>query len=115
MESVVEVKVTVSPDVAEAVRFTGVVEYTTSAGLVNAIVCVAAATLKLLVTEGAAVQFASPGWSAAIEQVPTVTSVTEVPVTVQMAGVVELKLTVRPEVAVAPMVTGDALTATPFG
>ena len=44
---------------------------------------------------------ALPGWSALIVQVPVVTSVTVEPLTVQTAGVVELKVTARPEEAVA--------------
>ena len=42
-----------------------------------------------------------PAWFAAITQVPAVTPVTLVPLTVQTFVVVELKVTVNPEVAVA--------------
>ena len=41
-----------------------------------------------------------------MEQVPTETSVTVVPLTVQTGVVVEEKLTARPELAVAASVTG---------
>ena len=41
-----------------------------------------------------------------MEQVPTETSVTVVPLTVQTGVVVEAKLTVKPELAVAASVTG---------
>ena len=41
-------------------------------------------------------------------QVPTATSDTDEPETVQTAGVVEAKLTVKPELAVAPIMNGAA-------
>jgi len=44
-----------------------------------------------------------------IVQVPVVTNVTVVPDTVHTCGVRELKLTVRPELAVALTVIGEAL------
>lgn len=47
------------------------------------------------------------GWSALMVQVPAVRRVMVFPVTVQMAGVAEVKRTGRPEDAVAEMVTGD--------
>ena len=47
-----------------------------------------------------------PGWIAVMEQVPPATIVTVVPVTVQTDVVVELKLTVKPELAVALIVNG---------
>ena len=47
-----------------------------------------------------------PAWLALIVQVPTVTNVTVVPETVQMPVVAEVKVTARPEVAVALRVTG---------
>jgi len=42
-----------------------------------------------------------PGWLACTVQVPAALSVAVTPETVQMTGVVEAKLTARPEVAVA--------------
>ncbi len=68
----------------------------------------AALTVKLWSTCGAAFQFALPAWSAAMVQVPVVRSVTLVPATVHTSSVVELKLTARPEEAVAPTVTGES-------
>jgi hypothetical protein len=49
---------------------------------------------------------ASPAWLAVIEQVPAVSSVTVDPATVHTAGVVDAKVTARPEVAVAVTVNG---------
>ena len=43
----------------------------------------------------------SPAWLAVAEQVPALSSVSVLPLTVQTAGVMEAKLTARPEVAVA--------------
>jgi hypothetical protein len=51
---------------------------------------------------------------AVIEQVPVPTMVTVVPATVQTAGVVDRKLTGRPELAVAVMVNGAAPKLTAF-
>ena len=50
-----------------------------------------------------------------IEQVPTETSVTAAPVTVQIPAELLVKLTARPEVAVAVKLTGPALRATSAG
>ena len=55
-------------------------------------------------TCGAAFQFPFPPWSALIVQVPTETNVTLVPETEQTPGVADVKLTVRPELAVATTV-----------
>ncbi len=58
--------------------------------------------VKLCVTVGAAAYVTpSPGWLAWMVQVPRASSVAVEPETVQMAGLVEVKPTVRPEVAVA--------------
>jgi hypothetical protein len=63
-------------------------------------------TLKLCVTGVAAAQLALPACEALIVQVPTATSVTVAPDTVQTVVVVEVKLTARPEDAVALTVNG---------
>jgi hypothetical protein len=47
-----------------------------------------------------------PAWLAVIEHMPTDTIVTVFPDTVQTGVVVEVKLTVRPEVAVALIANG---------
>ena len=52
------------------------------------------------VTWEAALKFALPAWSAAMVQVPAERALTVEPLTLQTAGVVELKATARPEVAV---------------
>jgi len=67
-------------------------------------------TLKLCETCGAAPKFASPGWFASIVQVPPPTIVTVVPDTWQVAVVVVLKITVRPELVVATTVNGGSPT-----
>jgi hypothetical protein len=48
-----------------------------------------------------------PAWLAVIEHDPAATNVREVPLTVQIVGVVEAKLIVRPLVEVATNVYGD--------
>ena len=62
---------------------------------------VAARTLKLRVTPGAAAYVVSPAWEAWIWQLPAETSVSVSPLTVQTAGVDDARLTARPDVAVA--------------
>jgi hypothetical protein len=54
----------------------------------------------------AAAYVAFPDWLAVIEQVPAASTVTVVPLTVQMLAVFEAKVTVRPELAVALTVNG---------
>ena len=72
-------------------------------------------TLNVLITGVAATKLPLPGWVAMIEQTPTETSVAELPDTVQTAGVVLAKATVRPEVAVATKDTGPALSTVSEG
>ena len=64
--------------------------------------------MKLCETSLAAVQLVSPAWLAVIEHEPVWRSVSVVPETVQTLVVVEAKATVRPEVAVAVSVSGEA-------
>ncbi|WP_246674455.1 hypothetical protein [Mesorhizobium sp. B2-2-2] len=54
---------------------------------------------------------ALPAWSASMVQVPAESSVTELPLTVHTAVVVEVKATVRPEEAVALRATGPLVSA----
>ena len=68
-------------------------------------------------TCGAAFQYPSPAWSAAMVQVPAARSV-RAPVvesTMQIAGVSELYVTGKPEVAVALTPTPVCPTVTPVG
>ena len=58
-------------------------------------------TVKLRVTAGAGANVVSPAWLAVRLQVPAATSVSVVPLTVQIDGVVEVIVTGRPELAVA--------------
>src|ERR1035438_8509896 len=63
-------------------------------------------TWKLRLTGVAAAQLALPACVAWMVQVPTATSVTFVPDTVHTGAVCELKLTVKPELAMAMSVNG---------
>ena len=65
------------------------------------IVALALATLKLRSTGGAAPYVPLPAWSAWIVQVPAAAMWTVVPATLQTPEVSELKVTVRPDDAVA--------------
>src|SRR5258708_749637 len=66
-------------------------------------------TVKLRVTGVAAAQFVLPAWVAWMLQVPAVTSVMEFPDTVHTVGVVEARLTGKPELAVALTVNGTVV------
>lgn len=70
-------------------------------GDVKLMVCTMAATLKLCMTIGAAAKPELPACEAASVQLPKVTRVKVLPLTVQTAGVVEASETGRPDVAVA--------------
>ncbi len=72
-------------------------------------------TLNVWVTAVAALKFVSPAWVAVIEQIPTETSVTELPDTVQTAALLLPKLTVKPEDADPVKVTGPAASAVSAG
>ncbi len=61
----------------------------------------ALAMSKLWKTDGAGLYDASPAWSAMIVQPPAARIVTVVPEIEQVLGVVEVKLTVSPDEAVA--------------
>jgi hypothetical protein len=70
------------------------------------IVWLPAVTEKLWLTGVAAAQLAFPAWVAWMVQVPAATSVTVLPDTAHTGEVWELKLTVRPDEAVALTVKG---------
>ena len=72
----------------------------------SAIVEAGAVTVKVRVTGAAAAYTELQGWLAVIEQVPTATMVMMLPDTVHTEVVVEVKLTVRPELAVALIANG---------
>ena len=72
-------------------------------------------TWKVRVTGIAARYRALPAWLAWIEQGPAVSSVTVLPVTVQTSGVVEAKLTGRPELDVALTLNGASPAARSAG
>jgi len=69
-------------------------------------VWLAVVTVKCWVTEGAAAKLVLPACEAWIEHVPGLTSVRVVPDTVQTDKVVDVKVTARPEDAVALSVKG---------
>ena len=65
--------------------------------------------VKLRSTGTAASQLALPGCDARIVHTLPLNSVTDVPLTVHTVGVTGVKLTVRPDDAVAEIVIGDAV------
>ena len=75
-------------------------------GVTKVIVCAACCTVKLRSTKAAAAKVPLPAWLAVTEQLPALTKVTVVPLTVQTLGVVEAKATARPEVDVADKAAG---------
>jgi hypothetical protein len=101
---VVEAKLTGRPEVAVAESAT--VPPTDWAAIApKVMVCDFAFTAKLWETGAAALYEPLPAWVAWMVQVPVAISEAVVPETEQTAGVVEAKLTGRPEVAVAESAT----------
>ena len=72
-------------------------------------------TVKLRLTEGAAANTELPAWLATTVQVPPATRVRLLPLTVQTADVLLLKLTGRPELAVATRLLGAWPNTRPLG
>jgi hypothetical protein len=108
---VVVVKVTARPEVAVALRVNGDWTNVALAGLAKVIVCaVVPVTLKLWLTAGAGAKVVLPPWLATTVHVPIVSKVMVdplVPPAVHTVGVVVVKVTARPEEAVALTVSGD--------
>lgn len=75
-------------------------------GLMKEIVCAPMVTAKVLLTAVAAKKLALPDWLALTVQLPTLTKVSVVPLTVQTAGVVDANVIARPELAVALKAAG---------
>ena len=107
MAGVVDVRVTGSPELAVGATVTGDWAMVLGPGLVNVMVWLSWLTVKARMTGLAGRYVRLPGWVAVIEQVPAVRSVMTKPSTVQMAVVVEVSVTGRPELAVGATVTGD--------
>ena len=76
---------------------------------------VLAVTLKVRVTDVAAEKLAFPACAAVMEQIPTESSVTLTPDTVQIGAELLEKLTASPEVAAAVSPTGKALSGVSAG
>ena len=95
-EELIDSNCTVKPEVAVAAS-AAVVPALWFPGEAKVMDCVAWATVKVLVTVGAAVCVLSPACEATMVQVPAETRVKAVSVTVQTAGVLELNCTGKPE------------------
>jgi len=98
---VVEPKLTVRPEDAVALTANGAVPNGWFESVPKAMVWLPFVTWKLWFTAVASAQLVLPPCVAWMVQMPAATSVTVEPDTVQTAGVVEPKLTVKPEDAVA--------------
>ncbi len=105
MPVVEEAKLTVSPELAVALRLSGAPTVCAAMAL-NVIVWPCAFTTKLCATAGAAAYVAFPGCEAVIVQVPSATNVALVPDTVHTLAVDEAKLTAKAELVVALKVNG---------
>jgi hypothetical protein len=107
-ERLLETSVTERPLDADAESETGPWSTRVSAGCANVIVCACgtAVTWKVRVTSAAAAYVPLPACVAVIEQVPTETSVTLVPETVQTLVLFEVDETARPLDAEADNATG---------
>ena len=109
MPVVVDAKLTARLELALAINAAGVVPRVWLPGELKVMVCAvsgAATTWKVCDTVGAPRYALLPAWLALMEQLPTATSVSVLPLTVQTLGVVEAKLTASPELAVAASAGG---------
>ena len=99
---VIDVKVITRPEVAVAASGDGAMVKVWFAGVAKSIDCVSntVTTGKLWEMSVAALKLVLPAWRAVTVQVPLPTSDSTVPLTVQTAGVLDEKLTARPELAV---------------
>jgi precorrin-4 methylase len=101
----VEAKVTGNPELAVAESVKGV-PTVCAPGLAKLIVCASTLTVKLCETGTAAAYVVLPGCVAWRVQVPSDRNVVALLETVQTLGVVEAKLTSKPELAVADSAIG---------
>ena len=106
---VVELKTTTNPEVAVATRAEGCAPRTWLPGEVKLMFCATRATTKVCIAAGAAAKFWSPPWLATTVQLPPASSDKLLPVTPQTLGVVEVKVTGRPEDAAATRAAGATL------
>lgn len=103
---VVEAKLTARPDEAIALTLNGDAPSERLGRAPKVMVWFPRVTWKLWFTGAAAAQLALPACAALMVQAPAAASVTVAPDTVHTAGVVDPKLTARPEDAVALTVNG---------
>src|ERR1035438_6110141 len=101
-----ELKLTVRPEEAVALTVNGAAPNARFESAPKVMVWLACVTWKVWFTGVAAAQLVLPACVAWIVQVPAATSVTVVPETPHTFVVCELKLTVKPEEAVALTVNG---------
>jgi hypothetical protein len=106
MERLFEVSVTGRPELAVAPMGKAKTPSILSLNGPKLIVWLTGSTVKLCVTVAAAAYVALPAWPATIMHVPPETIVTVLPATVQTSGVMEAKVTARPELAVALIAYG---------
>ena len=98
--------VTARPELEEAAKAGVAVPRAWLPGVTKVMVWLACNTVKLRDTIAAAAKVVLPAWLAVTAQLPALTSVTVVPLTVQTLGVVDAKDTARAELAVAHMAGG---------
>ncbi len=103
---VVDTKLTGKPDEAVATSAPAGVPMVLLPGDVKMMVCAAVDTVKVCVTAVAGLKLALPAWLADTVQDPAATRVSAVPLIVQMAGVVEARVTGKPELDVATSAAG---------
>ena len=97
---------TVKSDVDVAASAGGAVPSVCAPGELKVMTWVAVNTVKLTVMAGAGANTALPGWLAVMLQVPADTSVSVLPLTVQTAVVVDVKVTAKVDVALATSAGG---------
>lgn len=103
---VVDTIVTGKPELALATSAAGVVPSVCGPGLAKVMVCAATATAKDCCTALAGATVVLPAWLALTVQVPLLSSDKTVPLTVHTAGVLLVKVTTSPELALATSAGG---------
>ena len=104
---VVEAKLTVREEVAVADSVRGEASSVWLPGPVKLMLCGVPKTVKVRTTDMAAAKLPPPAWLAVMLQLPAVTNVSVVLLTVQTPVVVEVKVTGRPDEADATSAAGD--------
>ena len=103
---VLDAKETLRPEVAVATKAAGAMPKLWLPGAMKVMVCAAAVTVKLLDTAEAAAKVALPAWLAPTVQLPTLSRVRAELLTMHTTGVLDVRVTAKPDDEVATKAIG---------